>query len=174
MQFINVSFYLALSLSHNVSVPVFPIQTSLIASSAHFSTDHPGKRQQNIFLQPFCYFVLCTETWTGLYIRAGSRRSSPASLPGFAGYFYCFTSLNMLRRWTHSRLLFTKLCLLKNLKKTLPEKLTIIHDVADNLLLTYSWTNGMKRLDSSLSITRGTTTDLLTQRASGELACYSS
>ena len=29
---------------------------------------------------------------SGLYIRAGSRRSSPASLPGFAGYFHCFTS----------------------------------------------------------------------------------
>ena len=55
----------------------------------------------------------------GLYIRAGSRRSSPASLPGFAGYFHCFTSLNMPRRWTHNRLLFTKLQLLKNVKKTL-------------------------------------------------------
>ena len=60
--------------------------------------------------------VLC---WPGLYIRAGSRRSSPASLPGFTGYFHCFTSLNMSRRWTHNRLLFTKLRLLKNLKKTL-------------------------------------------------------
>ena len=34
---------------------------------------------------------------TGLYIRAGSRRSSPASLPGFAGYFHCFTSKDMSR-----------------------------------------------------------------------------
>jgi len=56
---------------------------------------------------------------SGLYIRAGSRRSLPASLPGFAGYFHCFTSLNMSRRWTHHRPLFTKLRLLKNLKKTL-------------------------------------------------------
>jgi len=55
----------------------------------------------------------------GLYIRAGSQRSSPASLPGFAGYFHCFTSLNMSRRWTHNHLLFIKLRLLKNLKKTL-------------------------------------------------------
>ena len=31
---------------------------------------------------------------TGLYIRSGSQRSSPASLPGFTGYFHCFTSLN--------------------------------------------------------------------------------
>ena len=52
-----------------------------------------------------------------------SRRSSPASLTGFAGYFYCFMSLNMWRRWTHSRLLFTKLRLLKNLKK----RLLVIH-----------------------------------------------
>ena len=55
----------------------------------------------------------------GLYIRAGSRWSSPASLPGFAGYFNCFTSLNMSRRWTHNRLLLTKLRLLKILKKRL-------------------------------------------------------
>ena len=33
----------------------------------------------------------------GLYIRAGSRRSSPASLPGFAGYFHCFTGQDMSR-----------------------------------------------------------------------------
>ena len=65
----------------------------------------------------------------GLYIRAGSRRSSPASLPGFAGYFYCFTSLNMSRRWTHNRLLFTKLRLLKNLKKTLYTQPCIILSV---------------------------------------------
>ena len=62
----------------------------------------------------------CSWYWNpGLYIRAGSRRSSPASLPGFAGYFHCFTSLNISRRWTHNRLLFTKLQLLKNLKKML-------------------------------------------------------
>ena len=30
-------------------------------------------------------------------IRAGS--CSPASLPGFASYFHCFTSQDMLRRW---------------------------------------------------------------------------
>ena len=58
-------------------------------------------------------------TVQGLYIRAGSWRSSPASLPGFTGYFHCFTSLNMSRGWTHNRLLFTKLRLLKNVKKTL-------------------------------------------------------
>ena len=57
--------------------------------------------------------------YAGLYIRAGSRWTSPASLPDFAGYFHCFTSQDMLRRWTHNCLLFTKLCLLKNLKKTL-------------------------------------------------------
>ena len=71
-------------------------------------------------LEYFSYFTghhLTTDT--GLYIKAGGRRISPASLPGFAGYFHCFTSLNMSRRWTHNRLLFTKLRLLKNLKKTL-------------------------------------------------------
>jgi len=52
---------------------------------------------------------------SGLYIRAGSWWTSPASLPDFAGYFHCFTSQDMLRRWTHNRLLFTKLWLLKNL-----------------------------------------------------------
>ena len=36
---------------------------------------------------------------TGLYIRAGSRQSSPASLSGFASYFHCFTSQDMLGRW---------------------------------------------------------------------------
>mgnify|MGYP007058634060 FL=1 len=35
----------------------------------------------------------------------------------FAGYLYCFTSPNMPRRSTHNHLLFTKLQLLKNLKK---------------------------------------------------------
>ena len=65
--------------------------------------------------QLFYYLLMVT----GLCIRAGSRRSSPASLPGFAGYFHCFMSLNMSRRWTHNRLLLTKLRLLKNLKKTL-------------------------------------------------------
>ena len=34
---------------------------------------------------------------TGLYIRAGSQRSSPASLTGFAGYFHCFTSLKYVK-----------------------------------------------------------------------------
>ena len=63
--------------------------------------------------------ILIPDIDAGLYIRAGSRRSSPGSLPGFAGYFHCFTSLNMSRRWTHNRLLFAKLRLLKNLKKTL-------------------------------------------------------
>ena len=38
-------------------------------------------------------------TPAGLYIRACSQRSSPASLPGFAGYFHCFASQDMLRRW---------------------------------------------------------------------------
>ena len=57
---------------------------------------------------------ICDFINTGLNIRAGSRRSSPASLSCFAGYFHCFTSLNMSRRWTNSRLLFTKLRLLKN------------------------------------------------------------
>ena len=52
-----------------------------------------------------------------LYIRADSRQSSPASLPGFAGYFHCFTSLNMSRRSTHNHLLFTKFRLLKSFKK---------------------------------------------------------
>ena len=64
-------------------------------------------------------------TLSGLYIRAGSRRSSPASLPGFTGYLL----LNMSSRWTHNRLFtfrrwthnrlstFHKLQLLKNLKK---------------------------------------------------------
>ena len=55
----------------------------------------------------------------GLYIRAGSRRTSLASLPDFAGYLNCFTSQDMLKRWNHNCLLFTKLQLLKNLKKTL-------------------------------------------------------
>ena len=44
----------------------------------------------------------------GLYIRAGSRQSSPASLPGFAGYFHCFTSQDM-SRWCLSGLKCTKL-----------------------------------------------------------------
>ena len=47
------------------------------------------------------------KTWitsAGLYIRAGSRRTSPASLPGFAGYFHCFTSQDMSRRWCLSGL----------------------------------------------------------------------
>ena len=34
----------------------------------------------------------------GLYIRAGSRRSSSAPLPGITGYFHCFTSQDTLRR----------------------------------------------------------------------------
>ena len=36
-------------------------------------------------------------------IRAGSWRSSPPPLPGFAGYFYCFPSQDMSRRWCLSR-----------------------------------------------------------------------
>ena len=36
---------------------------------------------------------------TVVYIRASSWQSSPASLPGFAGYFHCFMSQDMLRRW---------------------------------------------------------------------------
>ena len=48
-------------------------------------------------------------------IRADNRQSSPASLPDF----HCFKSQDMLWRWTHDRLLFTKLQLLKNLKKRL-------------------------------------------------------
>ena len=35
---------------------------------------------------------------TGLYIRASSRRSSPASLSGFADYFHCLKSKDMQRR----------------------------------------------------------------------------
>ena len=35
---------------------------------------------------------------SGLYIRAGSRQSSPASLQGFAGYFHYFKSQDMVRR----------------------------------------------------------------------------
>ena len=35
---------------------------------------------------------------SGLYIRAGSRRSLLASLPGFESYFHCFTSHDMSRR----------------------------------------------------------------------------
>ena len=35
---------------------------------------------------------------TGLYIRAGSRRSSPATLQGFAGYFHRFKSHDVSRR----------------------------------------------------------------------------
>ena len=61
----------------------------------------------------------CKLTTTGLYMRASSRRPSPASLPNFAGYLHCFTSQDMLKRWNHNRLLFTKLQVLKNLKKTL-------------------------------------------------------
>ena len=34
----------------------------------------------------------------GLYIRAGSQQSSLASLPGFPGYFHCFTSQDISRR----------------------------------------------------------------------------
>ena len=73
----------------------------------------------------FVTFAADCKSWmkgsvsTGLHLRAGSRRSSPASLPGFAGCFHCFTSLNMSRRWTQNCLFFTKLRLLKNLKKTL-------------------------------------------------------
>ena len=37
-------------------------------------------------------------TSPGLYIRAGSRQSSLACQPGFAGYFHCFTSQGMSRR----------------------------------------------------------------------------
>ena len=40
----------------------------------------------------------------GLYIRAGSRRSSPASLQGFAGSFHFFKSQDMVRRWCLSGL----------------------------------------------------------------------
>jgi len=75
-----------------------------------------------------------------LYIRAGSRQSSPASLPGFASYFHCFTSLNMSRRWTHSRLLFTKLQLLKNSNKT---PLSVVPN---------SYPLGIKRFVPSISI----------------------
>ena len=31
-------------------------------------------------------------SFLGLYIRAGRRQSSPASLSGFAGYFHCLKS----------------------------------------------------------------------------------
>ena len=71
------------------------------------------------------------DTSPGLYIRAGSQRCRPASLPGFDSYFHCFTSLNMLRRWTHNRLLFTKLQLLKNLKKKL--------HLLDDILMLIDW-----------------------------------
>ena len=55
----------------------------------------------------------------GLYIRAGSRRSSPASLPGFAGYFHCFTSKDM-SRWCLSGLNCTKLLGLNKYKFAVP------------------------------------------------------
>ena len=47
------------------------------------------------------FVKLFSFSYAGLYIRAGSRQSSPASLPGFAGYFHCFTSQDtcMSRRW---------------------------------------------------------------------------
>ena len=70
-------------------------------------------------------FTLANQTHVtpGLYIRAGSRRSSPASLPGFAGYFHCFTSQDYVKEMmfirSHNRLLFTTLRLHNNLKKTL-------------------------------------------------------
>ena len=40
----------------------------------------------------------------GLYIRAGSWRSSPASLRGFTGSFHFFKSQDMVRRWCLSGL----------------------------------------------------------------------
>ena len=64
-------------------------------------------------------FLLSSVTTPWLYIRAGSQRSLPASLPNFACYLHCFTSQDMSKRWNHNRLLFTKLRLLKNLKKRL-------------------------------------------------------
>ena len=57
-------------------------------------------------------------TSSGLYIRASSARSSSASLPGFRRLL-SLLGLNMLRRWTHNHLLFTRLRLLKDLKKML-------------------------------------------------------
>ena len=59
---------------------------------------------------------------TGLYIREGSWRSSPASMLGFTGYFHSFASQDMSETLfikSHNCLLFTKLWLLKNLTKTL-------------------------------------------------------
>ena len=49
---------------------------------------------------------LGNSTNTGLYIRAGSRWSLPASLQGFACYIHYFKSQDMVRRWCLSSLNF--------------------------------------------------------------------
>ena len=63
-----------------------------------------------------------------LYIsRVEYKSPQPAKFAGFSARFRQLLSLlheskhslNMLRRWTHNHLLFTKLRLLKSLKKTL-------------------------------------------------------
>ena len=60
-------------------------------------------------------------TW--LCIRDGSWWSLPASLPGFAGYFHCFTSQDRSKRWCLSgptTIYFSQNSgYLKNVKKTL-------------------------------------------------------
>ena len=57
----------------------------------------PKIRYFDTHMEQICISVSFNAS-VGLYIRAGSRRSSPASLPCFAGYFHCFTSKDMLRR----------------------------------------------------------------------------
>ena len=59
------------------------------------------KPLRGVFNKVLPYLTLKIILWyiyPGLYIRAGSRRSSPASLPGFASYFHCFTSKDVSRR----------------------------------------------------------------------------
>ena len=70
-----------------------------IVAKLSFSPYLPNSPLSLTFMGPLhCFVVVLVgdcDKIAGLYIRAGSRRSSPASLSGFAGYFHCLRSQDM-------------------------------------------------------------------------------
>ena len=65
------------------------------AAMPTYAVHSKGLRLRTLGLRALLNVVLLPP---GLYIRAGSRRSSSASLPAITGYFHCFMNQDTLRR----------------------------------------------------------------------------
>ena len=93
-------FFCGVNFFNYLTVLVYSKTTIHLGDSGGYLTRRFAAR----LYQPLATDTELNSTFAGLYIRAGSRRTSPASLPGFAGYFHCFTSQDMSRRWCLSGL----------------------------------------------------------------------